>query len=179
MAGDDDVGAVRRLLAGAGLLPAGAAITLAPLTGGVSCDVWRVDADGVPLCVVKRALAQLRVAAEWFAPLERTESEVRWLDHARASVPHLCPAILAHDAAEHIFAMAYLPVDDQPVWKAELFASRVDPAFAAMVGRYSSVSSEETFSRSPAAFRMSRSYRPMKPASGPFGWALMRSRLAL
>jgi aminoglycoside phosphotransferase (APT) family kinase protein len=135
MAGDDDVGAVRRLLAGAGLLPAGAAITLAPLTGGVSCDVWRVDADGVPLCVVKRALAQLRVAAEWFAPLERTESEVRWLDHARASVPHLCPAILAHDAAEHIFAMAYLPVDDHPVWKAELFASRVDPAFAAMVGR--------------------------------------------
>ena len=134
-AGDEDGGAVRRLLARAGLAAADAPIALVPLTGGVSCDVWRVDAAGAPLCVVKRARAQLRVAAEWFAPLERAESEVRWLRRARAIVPHLCPAILADDPAEHIFAMAYLPAEHHPVWKAELFAGHADAGFAAALGR--------------------------------------------
>src|SRR5919206_2735158 len=38
-----------------------------PLTGGVSSDIWRVETAAGPVCV-KRALARLRVAAEWRAP---------------------------------------------------------------------------------------------------------------
>ncbi len=134
MAGDDEA-MVGRLLAGAGLVAEGAALSLVPLTGGVSCDVWRVDQGGRAICVVKRALAQLRVEADWFAPVERTESEVRWLRRAHAIVPHLCPEVLADDPVHHVFAMQWLPADQHPVWKDELLAGRVDAGFAARVGR--------------------------------------------
>jgi hypothetical protein len=40
------------------------------LTGGVSSDIWKVNADGRVYCV-KRALPKLKVAADWFAPVER------------------------------------------------------------------------------------------------------------
>ncbi len=135
MAGGD-AAMVQTLLSRAGILPAvDTAITLVPLTGGVSCDVWRVDAGGQVLCVVKRALAQLRVKADWFAPVDRTESEVRWLKQAGSIVPHLCPKILAEDADQHIFAMEFLPPESHPVWKDALFAGVVDVDFAAAVGR--------------------------------------------
>ena len=39
-------------------------VVLEPLTGGVSCDVWKVESLAGPI-VVKRPLPQLRVAAEW------------------------------------------------------------------------------------------------------------------
>ena len=45
-------------------------IVLTPLSGGVSSDIYRADLPGRTLCV-KRALARLRVAADWQAPLER------------------------------------------------------------------------------------------------------------
>ena len=45
--------------------------TVAPLTGGVSSDVFRVDLAAGPVCV-KAALAQLKVAADWRAPVERS-----------------------------------------------------------------------------------------------------------
>ena len=69
------IAALRR----AGIAPAGRAVSLAPLSGGVSCDVWLAQIEGEAPVVVKRALPQLRVAAEWLAPVERAENEVRWL----------------------------------------------------------------------------------------------------
>jgi len=105
-------------------------IVLAPLTGGVSCDVWRVDTPSGPI-VVKRPLAQLRVAAEWHAPVERGTSEVRWLRRARKVNPAIAPEVLA-ELPGHAFAMRYLP--GCPVWKDELMAGRIDRDFAAQVG---------------------------------------------
>lgn len=131
----DDSAIVQTFLAKAGLIAAGDAVALAPLTGGVSCDVWRVDVAGAPVCVVKRALPQLKVEADWFAPVERTEIEVLWLKQAHAIVSHLTPAILADDDAQHMFAMAFLPPEQHPVWKAELFDGHVDVAFAGAMGR--------------------------------------------
>src|SRR3546814_6730880 len=61
-------------------------VALEPLTGGVSCDVWKVETLSGPI-VVKRPLPQLRVAAEWLAPVERGTSEVRWLRRARGVDP--------------------------------------------------------------------------------------------
>lgn len=106
-------------------------VTLEPLTGGVSCDVWKVDGPAGPI-VVKRPLPQLRVAAEWLAPVERGTSEVRWLRRARGVDNRIVPEVLA-ELPGHAFAMRFLP--GCPVWKDELTAGRVDVDFAAAVGR--------------------------------------------
>jgi aminoglycoside phosphotransferase (APT) family kinase protein len=107
---------------------------LTPLTGGVASDIYRVE-TGDRTFVVKRALARLRVAAEWRAPVERNAMEVAWLRIAAEIVPGAAPAILGHDEASLMFAMEWLPPEKHPVWKAELHAGRADPAFAAEVGR--------------------------------------------
>ena len=104
---------------------------MTPLTGGVSCDVWKVETPSGPI-VVKRPLPQLRVAAEWLAPVERGTSEVCWLRRARGVDPAIVPEVLAELPTGHAFAMRFLP--GCPVWKDELMAGRVDPAFAARVG---------------------------------------------
>ena len=51
-------------------------LTGEPLTGGVSSDIWRINLPGGPICV-KRALAKLRVAADWRAPVGRNRYEAR------------------------------------------------------------------------------------------------------
>lgn len=112
-------------------LAGGEDVVLEPLTGGVSCDVWKVDMPTGPI-VVKRPLPQLRVAAEWLAPVERGTSEVRWLRRARAVDPAIVPEVLA-ELPGHAFAMRFLP--GCPVWKDELTEGRVDVDFAAEVGR--------------------------------------------
>src|SRR5271157_5852072 len=56
------------------------------LTGGVSSDIWRIDLATGPVCI-KRALAKLRVAADWQAPVERNRYEARWMQRANAAVP--------------------------------------------------------------------------------------------
>ena len=71
------------IFAAAGIDP-GSAIATEPLTGGVSSDIVRVRlADGRLYCA-KRALSQLKVAAEWQAPVERNHYEVAWLRRANA-----------------------------------------------------------------------------------------------
>jgi aminoglycoside phosphotransferase (APT) family kinase protein len=104
------------------------------LTGGVSSDIWKVEADG-PAFVVKKALSRLRVAQEWTAPVSRNRSEVEWMLEAAKVVPTAVPRILAHDPHRGAFAMAYLDPVDHPVWKQELRSGRADPAFAAELGR--------------------------------------------
>lgn len=104
------------------------------LTGGVSSDLWRVELPGRSFCV-KRALARLKVAADWQAPLSRNAAECAWLRYAAQHIPDNVPAVLAHDADAGAFAMAYLPPERYPVWKAQLMAGQVDPALADAVGR--------------------------------------------
>jgi len=117
-----------------GLLRPGEGARLSPLAGGVSCDVLKVETEDGQVFAVKRALAQLRVAAEWLAPVERAESEVRWLALARRVDPRLAPEVLAQAKDEHLFVMRYLDPATHPVWKSEMAAGRVDPAFAGAVG---------------------------------------------
>jgi aminoglycoside phosphotransferase (APT) family kinase protein len=112
----------------------GRATAVVPLAGGVSSDVFRVDLPTGPICV-KQALDQLKVAADWRAPVERSSYEAAWLRIARPLGGPIVPEILAEDAERHLFAMTWFAPEQHPVWKAELAAGRVDAAFAAEVGR--------------------------------------------
>ncbi len=107
---------------------------LTPLTGGVSSDIWRADLRTGPVCI-KRALAQLRVAQTWKAPIERGRYEWEWIRFANQVAPGAAPRPLAFDEEAMVVVMAWLPPEDNPLWKAELHAGRADPEFAASVGR--------------------------------------------
>lgn len=117
-----------------GLLEPGEQPTLTPLTGGVSSEIVRADTRRGPVCI-KRALAQLKVAALWEAPVERNRGEVGWMKVAAGIVPGSVPQILGEDAEANAFAMAYLPPDRYPVWKAQLRDGIVEPSTAQAVGR--------------------------------------------
>jgi aminoglycoside phosphotransferase (APT) family kinase protein len=117
-----------------GLLRAGAPVPPGRrLTGGVSSDIWRLDLPSGPICV-KRALARLRVAADWEAPVERNRYEARWMQAAAAARPGAAPRLLGQDESSGALAMEYLPETDYPLWKEQLHAGHAVPAFAAAVG---------------------------------------------
>lgn len=125
----DFVAALRRM----GLIDADETPPIRPLTGGVSSDIVRADLKGGPVCI-KRALAKLKVKADWHAPVERNRWEVEWMRTAGAIVRDAVPRILGEDRAGGMFAMAYLDEREHPVWKAQLRDGVIDAAFAAMVG---------------------------------------------
>ncbi len=104
------------------------------LTGGVASDIWRLDLDRGPVCV-KRALAKLKVAQDWRAPVERNAFEAAWLETANRIVAGAAPKVLAHDPGAGMFAMEYLDPGQYPSWKEDLLAGRVDTDFAARVGK--------------------------------------------
>ncbi|MEI8302229.1 MAG: phosphotransferase [Burkholderiales bacterium] len=110
------------------------AVTLQPLTGGVSSLIVLATPAGGPVCV-KTALPQLRVAAQWLAPVERNHAEVAWLRWVAGIVPERVPAVLGEDPVGHAFAMTWLDPERHPVWKTELREGRADPALAAAVAR--------------------------------------------
>jgi aminoglycoside phosphotransferase (APT) family kinase protein len=116
-----------------GLLHTGDAPRLEALTGGVSSDIWKVEAKGRTLAV-KKARAQLKVAQEWHAPIERNAYEVKWFRTVASIVPEAVPEILGEDREAGLFAMKYLDPALYPVWKNELRDGRVDVRFAAEVG---------------------------------------------
>ncbi len=114
------------------LLAPGASATGERLTGGVSSDIWRIDLPDGPVCI-KRALAKLRVAADWHAPVERNIYEASWMRRANAASPGSAPALLGQDEASGALAMAFLPPDDHPLWKSQLRDGHADAGFAAKV----------------------------------------------
>jgi aminoglycoside phosphotransferase (APT) family kinase protein len=128
-----DLAAILGILRRMGLLAEGAEPTGERLTGGVSSDIWRIDLPTGPVCV-KRALARLRVAADWRAPVERNRFEARWMQRANAAVPGAAPRLLGLDEASGALAMPFLPPDRYALWKTRLRDGDAEPAFAAQVG---------------------------------------------
>ncbi|HEY1934473.1 MAG TPA: aminoglycoside phosphotransferase family protein [Acetobacteraceae bacterium] len=122
------LGSLRRMH----LLDPAAIATGERLTGGVSSDIWRIDLPTGPVCV-KRALAKLRVAADWHAPVQRNRYEAAWMRRANAAVPGAAPAVLGQDEHTGALAMQFLPPHDHPLWKTQLRDGHADPAFAAQV----------------------------------------------
>jgi len=103
------------------------------LTGGVSSDIWRIDLTSGPVAV-KRALAKLKVAADWRAPVGRNLYEARWMRRANAAAPGSAPALLGQDSASGALAMQYLPPESYKLWKTELHLGCSSVAFARQVG---------------------------------------------
>lgn len=118
----------------AGLLARGEPAVIETLPGGVSSDIVLVQSGKRRICV-KRALAKLKVAAEWRAPIERNHSEAEWMRVAGEIVPGAVPRLLAEDCAAGLFAMDYLPSASHPVWKDRLRDGAIDATFAAEIGR--------------------------------------------
>lgn len=126
---DDVIDGLRRL----GLVGDGEQPELTPLSGGVSSEIWMVSGAKGVFCV-KRALARLKVAAVWEAPLERSHFEAEWMRVAGAIRPDNVPELIAEDADGHLVVMRFLPSADFPLWKAQLRDGHADPAFGAKVG---------------------------------------------
>ena len=117
----------------AGLARADEPQTWTTLGGGVSSDIWRVDIAERTVCV-KRALARLRVAADWRAPVSRNLYEWRWFETVREILPDAVPVPLAADHDLGVFAMSYLDATTHPLWKSRLMRGEVEVATAAAVG---------------------------------------------
>ena len=126
---DDLLAALARL----GLLQPGEQPVMTALTGGVSSDIWKVETEARTVCV-KRALAKLKVAADWRAPIERNAYEADWMREAARVVPTAVPELLGQDEASGVLAMAYLPPEHYSLWKAQLRQGQAVPDIAAAVG---------------------------------------------
>ena len=74
---------------------------------------------------IKRALAKLKVEADWQVPVERNAYEVAWFKAARAIVPNAVPDILAHDPSTGFFAMEYFDPNEFELWKSALLAGEL------------------------------------------------------
>ena len=117
----------------AGLLDDASTTRFEALPGGVSSDIWKVDTPTRSFCV-KRALARLKVAADWQAPVERNRYEVAWMRVAHHIWPGAVPEVLHHDEGEMLCVMSFLDPQRHRLWKDELRDGRARPADAAAVG---------------------------------------------
>ncbi|MEO8312883.1 MAG: aminoglycoside phosphotransferase family protein [Caldimonas sp.] len=122
-----------RALVELGLAGEGERLVGAPLAGGVSSDIWRIDTANGPVCA-KRALAKLRVAADWRAPVDRNRYEARWLEVANAAQPGAAPRLLGQHAELGVVVMTWLAPDEHRLWKEMLRDGNADLATASAVG---------------------------------------------
>jgi aminoglycoside phosphotransferase (APT) family kinase protein len=106
----------------------------APLTGGVSSDIWRIDTEKGSVCA-KRALSKLRVAADWYAPVERNLYEARWLQVAQEACADCAPKLLGQHPELGVLVMQYLDPDHHRVWKQALHAGHADSKTAHAMGQ--------------------------------------------
>ena len=117
-----------------GLLQPGESPAVAPITGGVSSDIVRVDLESGPICI-KRALPKLKVEADWHAPIERNQYEIEWMRTAAGIDPQAAPKVLGEDRETGMFAMEFLDADRYPVWKNQLRDGEISIDTAREVGR--------------------------------------------
>jgi len=152
-------GALERM----GLLRPGETFSAETLAGGVSSDIVRVDLPGRSLCF-KRALARLKVAAEWRAPVERNHAEVEWMRVAAELAPGCVPRILGEDAQAGAFAMEYLDPTAYPVWKSQLRDGDIRAETAAAVARAIAAIHAGTAQRADYARRFANGhiFRPIR-----------------
>lgn len=123
-----------------------------PLTGGVASDIAAVTFNGRTVCA-KFALAKLKVAEDWFAPVHRGRAEYAWLQAAAEVEPRCVPALLGWSDRENGFAMEFVSGDDIYLWKDALLQAAPlrgeAAAVATALGRLHAASTAANFDRAP------------------------------
>jgi aminoglycoside phosphotransferase (APT) family kinase protein len=127
----DEPGALLKLLQRDGVARAPDA-RLTPLTGGVSCEIYLVE-DGAERFVVKRALAKLKVKADWFADISRNRYEWEYIRYVAKFLPAAVPALRRCSAADNYFAMEHLNGSFLN-WKQLLLAGKANMKHAGRAG---------------------------------------------
>ena len=100
------------------------------LSGGVSCDLWRVHARGKSF-VVKRALEKLRTQADWHADPSRNRYEQAYLRFVAGFLPGAVPQVF--HGTPGFFVMEDL-AEGWLDWKKHLLAGRIEPSLARQAG---------------------------------------------
>jgi aminoglycoside phosphotransferase (APT) family kinase protein len=103
------------------------------LSGGVSCEIYLVE-DGAERFVVKRALAKLKVAADWFADVNRNRHEWQYINYVARFLPEAVPVLRHCSAADNYFAMEHLSGSFLN-WKQLLLAGEARAEHAGGAGR--------------------------------------------
>ena len=105
---------------------------LRPLKGGVSSDIYLLE-DEDRRIVVKRALPQLKVEAEWFADVSRNETERLYIQHVAKTNPFSVPKVLA--VGENYFAMEYFG-EEYSNWKVSMLCGRFSDEWPQKAGAF-------------------------------------------
>lgn len=109
-------------------------LTLTELAGGVSNIVVLAEAPGVR-CVVKQALAKLRVAEDWFCTPERIYRECDAIRRLHEALPEATvPRVLFEDRENHLFAMSAAAEGAVP-WKTQLLEGTIRAETASVIGK--------------------------------------------
>jgi aminoglycoside phosphotransferase (APT) family kinase protein len=117
----------------AGIICIGDLPPMQALSGGVSSDIWRVDVDGRRYCV-KRALAKLKVNADWRAPIERNNYEAAYIELVDRLVPGAVPPMIYADRSASALVTRFLDPSAYRLWKDDLMAGVVERSVAKSVG---------------------------------------------
>lgn len=105
---------------------------LTPLSGGVSCEIYLVE-DGAERFVVKRALAKLKVKADWFADVARNRHEWEYIRYVANFLPEAVPALQHCSAPNNYFTMEHLD-GSFANWKQLLLAGQASGEHARRAG---------------------------------------------
>lgn len=104
------------------------------LSGGVSGEVWKVSRSQGSF-VLKRALAKLKVEADWFSDVRRVEREQEAMSILSPLLPEgQIPGVLDYDADSYTFAMKCAPEGSVP-WKDMLMEGQFDAEHASRTGK--------------------------------------------
>lgn len=121
------------------------------LSGGVSSNVFLAE-NGDRRVVVKQALPQLRVEAEWLCDRRRATTEALALDTLGELLGEgTVPLLLASDPEQYTFAMSAAP-ENAGSWKERLLAGNCEPAVARAAGQALALLIDRTAGRFQSEF---------------------------
>jgi len=103
------------------------------LTGGVASDIASVRVGDKRYCV-KFALPKLKVASDWYAPVQRNAAEYAWLEVAADVLPGCAVRLFGRSEQLHGFVMEFVEGDDVYLWKSALLSGRPPQGEAGIVG---------------------------------------------
>jgi len=106
---------------------------LIPLSGGVSCEIYLVE-DGAEKFVAKRALAKLKVKADWHADVSRNRHEWEYIRYVAQFLPEAVPVLRHCSATDNYFTMEHLNSCFLN-WKQLLLAGQTNTTHARFAGK--------------------------------------------